>query len=150
MALKWEHRAILIANILIVVAISIFSSGFFPYKSLLPGLATFDETNIDTVAPKVFDRVIFMVIDALRSDFVYSKTSGFSFTQRSTISHIMILLRNLLLTEAFRDQQPNPFWSGSTFHGPCQLSNGHDATAQGHDNWLRAVLLGRDIEHRRV
>lgn len=66
MALKWEHRAILIANILIVVAISIFSSGFFPYKSLLPGLATFDETNIDTVAPKVFDRVIFMVIDALR------------------------------------------------------------------------------------
>ncbi|KAF7183161.1 hypothetical protein CNMCM7691_002996 [Aspergillus felis] len=82
MALKWENRAILIANILIVVAISIFSSGFFPYKSLLPGLATFDETNIDTVAPKVFDRVIFMVIDALRSDFVYSKASGFSFTQR--------------------------------------------------------------------
>ncbi|RHZ49410.1 major facilitator super transporter protein [Aspergillus turcosus] len=81
MALKWENRAILIANILIVVAISIFSSGFFPYKSLLPGLATFDETNIDTVAPKVFDRVIFMVIDALRSDFVYSKTSGFFFTQ---------------------------------------------------------------------
>ncbi|KAF4237709.1 hypothetical protein CNMCM8980_002396 [Aspergillus fumigatiaffinis] len=69
MALKWEHRAILIANILIVVAISIFSSGFFPYKSLLPGLATFDETNIDTVAPKVFDRVIFMVIDALRRHF---------------------------------------------------------------------------------
>ncbi|KAK9615286.1 major facilitator superfamily transporter protein [Aspergillus fumigatus] len=81
MAFKGEHRAILIANILIVVAISIFSSGFFPYKSLLPGLATFAETNIGTVAPKVFDRVIFMVIDALRSDFVYSKTSGFSFTQ---------------------------------------------------------------------
>lgn len=66
MAFKGEHRAILIANILIVVAISIFSSGFFPYKSLLPGLATFAETNIGTVAPKVFDRVIFMVIDALR------------------------------------------------------------------------------------
>lgn len=52
MAFKGEHRAILIANILIVVAISIFSSGFFPYKSLLPGLATFAETNIGTVAPK--------------------------------------------------------------------------------------------------
>ncbi|GFF97097.1 putative transferase [Aspergillus lentulus] len=69
MALKWEHRAILIANILIVVAISIFSSGFFPYKSLLPGLATFDETNIDTVAPKVFDRVIFMVNQKPHNDF---------------------------------------------------------------------------------
>lgn len=62
----------------------------------------------------------------------------------------MILARNLLLTEALRDQQSNPFWSRSTFHGPCQLSNRHDATAQGHDHWLRAILLGCDFEHRRV
>ena len=54
------------ANGLIPVAILIFSSGFFPYKSLLPGLATYDETNGATPPPAVFDKVIFMVVDALR------------------------------------------------------------------------------------
>jgi ethanolaminephosphotransferase len=30
----------------------------------------------------MFDRVVFMVVDALRSDFVYGYGSGFEFTQR--------------------------------------------------------------------
>ncbi|CAG8073487.1 unnamed protein product [Penicillium olsonii] len=67
-----------IANLLIPVGILIFSSGFFPYKPLIPGLATLEA---DDVAPAIFDKVIFMVVDALRSDFVYSNHSGFQFTQ---------------------------------------------------------------------
>ncbi|OQE07122.1 hypothetical protein PENVUL_c015G06482 [Penicillium vulpinum] len=57
-----------IANLLIPVGILTFSSGFFPYKPLLPGLASFDETgeNDTAPAPAVFDKVIFMVVDALR------------------------------------------------------------------------------------
>lgn len=55
-----------VANGLIPVAILIFSLGFFPYKSLLPGLATFEETNVGPTPPAVFDKVIFMVVDALR------------------------------------------------------------------------------------
>jgi ethanolaminephosphotransferase len=43
-----------------------FSSGFFPYKPLIPGLATFDETGENVTVPAVFDKVIFMVVDALR------------------------------------------------------------------------------------
>ncbi|KAJ5972662.1 Alkaline phosphatase-like alpha/beta/alpha [Penicillium vulpinum] len=52
-----------IANLLIPVGILTFSSGFFPYKPLLPGLASFDETgeNDTAPAPAVFDKVIFMV-----------------------------------------------------------------------------------------
>lgn len=54
----------ILANILVPVGILTFSTGFFPYKPLLPGLAIFDETDSD-VSP-VFDKVIFMVVDALR------------------------------------------------------------------------------------
>ncbi|KAJ5375351.1 Alkaline phosphatase-like alpha/beta/alpha [Penicillium concentricum] len=70
-----------IANLLVPVGILTFSSGFFPYKPLIPGLATFDETGANATAPAMFDKVIFMVVDALRSDFVYSNDSGFLFTQ---------------------------------------------------------------------
>ncbi|KAI2826751.1 hypothetical protein CBS63078_921 [Aspergillus niger] len=62
-------------------AVLVFSSGFFPYKPLIPGLAKFEDGGNYTATPKVFDKVIFMVVDALRSDFVYSNKSGFLFTQ---------------------------------------------------------------------
>jgi len=55
----------LLANLLLPVGILIFSSGFFPYKPLLPGLATFNEIDQNATTP-VFDKVIFMVVDALR------------------------------------------------------------------------------------
>lgn len=93
------------ANILLPIAILIFATGFFPYKPLLPGLAqyaTLPEYGEPPEPP--FDKLVFMVIDALRryfipalpigtitrssqtntshlhSDFVYSTGSGFSFT----------------------------------------------------------------------
>ncbi|KAL4926531.1 mannose-ethanolamine phosphotransferase LAS21 [Aspergillus undulatus] len=70
---------VLVANVLIPFAIAAFSVGFFPYKPLIPGLATFRES--EDAPPKIFDKVVFMVVDALRSDFVYSNNSGFQFTQ---------------------------------------------------------------------
>ncbi|UDD57846.1 major facilitator super transporter protein [Aspergillus flavus] len=75
---KWT---ILIANILVPISILVFSSGFFPYKTLLTGFATHEHTIGGQIPPGVFDKVIFMVVDALRSDFVYSQHSGFLFTQ---------------------------------------------------------------------
>ena len=76
-----------LANALLPVAVLVFASGFFPYKPLLSGLATFedDQGNGDWAGDRprpVFDRVVFMVVDALRSDFVYGHNSGFHFTQR--------------------------------------------------------------------
>ncbi|OAA55579.1 Alkaline-phosphatase-like, core domain protein [Niveomyces insectorum RCEF 264] len=71
------------ANALIPLALGIFAKGFFPYKPLLPGLAQYDEDaghGLPAVAAP-FDRVVFMVVDALRSDFVYVANSGFEFTQ---------------------------------------------------------------------
>ncbi|CUS11927.1 unnamed protein product [Tuber aestivum] len=66
-------------NLLLPVGLLLFAKGFFPYKPFLPGLAEFDG-RVSSV-PKIFDKVVFMVVDALRSDFVFSEESGFGFTQ---------------------------------------------------------------------
>ncbi|KAI1766036.1 alkaline phosphatase-like protein [Hypoxylon sp. FL1150] len=70
------------ANLLIPVAIVIFAIGFFPYKPFLPGLAEYQPLGYGSPPEAPFDRLIFMVVDALRSDFVFSNSSGFEFTQR--------------------------------------------------------------------
>ena len=91
-----------LANLLLPIAILVFASGFFPYKPFLPGLATFEdvaepgdggggggggegggrEVLVQAQPEPVFDRVVFMVVDALRSDFVFGEGSGFGFVQR--------------------------------------------------------------------
>ncbi|KAI8960199.1 alkaline phosphatase-like protein [Daldinia sp. FL1419] len=70
------------ANLLIPVAILLFAVGFFPYKPFLPGLAEYQPLEYGAPPEAPFNRLIFMVVDALRSDFVYSDGSGFEFTQR--------------------------------------------------------------------
>ncbi|KAJ8609997.1 hypothetical protein MRB53_038837 [Persea americana] len=77
------RRLLLIAaNLLIPVAVLTFASGFFPYKPFLPGLATFGDGFAVQQSEPPFDRLIFMVVDALRSDFVYGHDTGFEYTQR--------------------------------------------------------------------
>ena len=88
------RKAILVlANLLVPVAILVFATGFFPYKPFMPGLAEYEDVTWisqqgdgegDSQAPEApFDKLVFMVVDALRSDFVYSEESGMSFVQRS-------------------------------------------------------------------
>lgn len=57
-----------IANLFIPIAILTFASGFFPYKPFLPGLAEYEALGFGLGAPPKapFDKVIFMVVDALR------------------------------------------------------------------------------------
>ncbi|KAL5121785.1 major facilitator superfamily transporter protein, partial [Pleosporales sp. CAS-2024a] len=78
-----------VANLLIPVAIIVFATGFFPYKPVMQGLAVYDDLTANTVlndasgkAPEApFDKLVFMVVDALRSDFVFGEESGMSFVQ---------------------------------------------------------------------
>ncbi|KAI9796809.1 MAG: major facilitator super transporter protein [Piccolia ochrophora] len=74
--------ALLVAIALIPMAAIIFAVGFFPYKPFLPGLAEHSGWNHESFPSPPFDKIIFMVVDALRSDFVYSHASGFRFTQQ--------------------------------------------------------------------
>jgi ethanolaminephosphotransferase len=56
----------------------------------MPGLAQYEELGFSEKLGKdwqkpptpPFDKVVFMVVDALRSDFVYGEESGMSFVQR--------------------------------------------------------------------
>ncbi|RMZ87227.1 hypothetical protein DV736_g5546, partial [Chaetothyriales sp. CBS 134916] len=73
---------VLLGNALLVAALLIFAAGFFPYKAFLPGLAEWNESTLRPKDPPPFDKVIFMVVDALRSDFVYSNESNFLHTQQ--------------------------------------------------------------------
>lgn len=58
--------SLIIANLLIPLSLFTFATGFFPYKAFLPGKATFNDSLIDHVEVPVFDKLIFMVVDALR------------------------------------------------------------------------------------
>ncbi|KAK2767899.1 major facilitator super transporter protein [Onygenales sp. PD_12] len=64
MAARWPLFAINL--VLLPLAILLFASGFFPYKPFIPGLATFGEEYGGSRPPAPFDKVIFMVVDALR------------------------------------------------------------------------------------
>ena len=86
-----QTATLTLANVLLPIAVLIFASGFFPYKPVLPGLAHFEEAEGQKTASDIgdngrptaaFKKVIFMVVDALRSDFVYGHDSGMLFTQR--------------------------------------------------------------------
>ena len=79
-----------LANLLIPVAILVFATGFFPYKPFMPGLALYEDTESNSalgdgtqkIPAAPFDKLVFMVVDALRSDFVFGEESGMSFVQR--------------------------------------------------------------------
>ena len=59
-----------VANLLIPVAILMFATGFFPYKPFIAGRASYgdgeDGKNDNKYRTAPFDKVVFMVVDALR------------------------------------------------------------------------------------
>ena len=66
---------VIVCSILQLAGIAFFARGFFPYKKVLPGFATengpedYKELGLtNDLAPpqKLFDRLVFVVIDALR------------------------------------------------------------------------------------
>jgi ethanolaminephosphotransferase len=95
-----------LANLLIPVAILTFATGFFPYKPYMPGLAEFEELGSNhalgegwqKLPEAPFDKLVFMVVDALRSDFVFGEESGMSFVQRYEERSIYYELYNMYVS----------------------------------------------------
>ena len=81
MSVRLRSAALALANILLIAALLVFAKGFFPHKASISGLATWHPESATAARQAPFDRVIFMVVDALRSDFVYGNASNFYFTQ---------------------------------------------------------------------
>ena len=68
MSFKNPNLVLIIVNLLLPAALIIFATGFFPYKSFIPGFASFqqhDQHGLERVSAP-FDKVIYMVVDALR------------------------------------------------------------------------------------
>ena len=57
---------LVLANVLLPVALLTFATGFFPYKPFIPGTNRFNETELENRPEAPFNKVIFMVVDALR------------------------------------------------------------------------------------
>ncbi|PQE13919.1 GPI ethanolamine phosphate transferase protein [Rutstroemia sp. NJR-2017a BBW] len=66
MASQIRSLLLIAANALIPIAILTFASGFFPYKPFLSGLAQYESLEYGAPPEAPFDKVIFMVVDALR------------------------------------------------------------------------------------
>lgn len=58
--------ALVTSNLLIPAALLVFAWGFFPYKAFLPGSASYTHDQMGLAQNAPFDKVIFMVVDALR------------------------------------------------------------------------------------
>lgn len=86
MALQRSLLYLVIANLLIPSAILLFATGFFPYKPFLPGKASFKTGDVHG-AP--FDKIIFMVVDALRR----SKAPRTTFHPKLTSIVILYMLQ---------------------------------------------------------
>jgi len=67
----------LVLTMLQVIGLLVFCLGFFPSKVVLKGFGEFDNGDYE---PQ-FSKAIVMVVDALRSDFVFSEDSHMLFTQ---------------------------------------------------------------------
>ena len=67
-----------------ISGIAIFLKGFFPLKKNTPG---FSRRNVNgSLVRGKFDRLIVVMIDALRADFVFGNNSYMGFT-KSIIAH---------------------------------------------------------------
>ena len=72
----------------------LFLRGFFPLKKAIQGRATNEnlppELSVEDTGhplPPKFGRVVIMLIDALRADFVFSEQSKMPFTQEMIRRH---------------------------------------------------------------
>ena len=81
-------------NAFLLAALFLFTSGFLS-SALFPNDVS-APTALENLIPETqddapFSRVVFLLVDALRSDFVYGKHSGFGFTQRYGPRNIALL-----------------------------------------------------------
>jgi hypothetical protein len=131
-----------VANLLIPVAILIFATGFFPYKPFMPGLAQYEKLGWEermgwkegSIPEAPFDKLVFMVVDALRSDFVFGEESGMSFVQW-----------NHTHTMQFDPRRHRP-----PLHSARRVPDHHHAQGESHHYWLHPFLSRRYPQLRRV
>jgi predicted AlkP superfamily pyrophosphatase or phosphodiesterase len=77
-----------LGNILLLAALFVFTPGFLSSELFPREVPTIPDDEAYDRKPRSkppFDRVVFVLVDALRPDFVYGTRSGFDFTQRHEV-----------------------------------------------------------------
>ena len=141
-----------------LLGIALFARGFFPYKKVLPGFATqiapqdYESLGLEPIdlPEKMFDRLVFIVIDALRRLVPVSlpflkvvilcsqQTRQCTLFSGSVFTHHGIML------------QSNKIRTCSPFYSACIAPNRHASANKSLDNWLNSKLSRRNSEHRRI
>ena len=132
-----------LVNLLIPIAVLVFATGFFPYKPFIPGRATSQGSkNGSEPASAPFDKVIFMVVDALRRltpvqhqrqsiALRLSVTSFILIIQASNIPKRELSMPHISLCTLSESLfQTHNIRGGHTFHRPCNLTYHHHAQSQ--------------------
>ncbi|KAJ5964792.1 uncharacterized protein N7479_004668 [Penicillium vulpinum] len=159
---RQQKMLLLFANIGIVLGVGIFMTGYFcppPTLAFNHDLkqAGLEQARVDEYDPHLsppFEKVIFMVIDALRSDFVYEGDSGFNFTRSLIKSGSAIPFTALAAPPTLTLSRIKAMTQGSgQSFLDAWLNVMHSADARrlvGGDTWLSRLKSERATEKKMV
>lgn len=123
------------ANLLIPLSIIVFATGFFPYKPFLPGLAQYEPLEYGVLPSAPFDKLVFMVVDALRRSAMFQCSMLFSQanmrvsvtlstrTTRALHSHRGWWQSHTQALKSCSHPQSYPRWQSHTLHSQRPLSH---------------------------
>ncbi|RKP20974.1 alkaline phosphatase-like protein, partial [Rozella allomycis CSF55] len=113
----------------------IFFYEFLPEKQSLNGYSTFADESEPNHPKPIFSRLVFIIIDSLRADFVMGNNSGFNFVKRKIESGDALPFVSLAKPPTVTMPRIKALVSGSnpTF---LDLVKNFDAYKMTFDNWL--------------
>ncbi|KAL8914118.1 MAG: hypothetical protein Q9171_001234 [Xanthocarpia ochracea] len=126
----------------------------------LPGHASFTADQAQFAQHAPFDKVVFMVVDALRRSETFSSpmellwlsgtvTSSFRITQASSLLRSTCAVRPFAPNVVSQLPQVNQIWVRHTVHRARKRSNNNNAAHQGHYDWFNPFFPRRHLEFRR-
>ncbi|XXH00895.1 hypothetical protein Hte_007246 [Hypoxylon texense] len=152
---RFQQKVLLLAaNLLVPIGALIFMTGYFRGRPSTPApaeIATDPGVAADS-AP--FNKVVFMVIDALRSDFVYAENSGFTFTQGLISSGAAVPFTARAASPTLTMSRIKAITQGTsqTFLDLwLNIANSPNAARQNNvDTWLSRLKTERDPDKKMV
>lgn len=136
------------ANALLPIAVLFFAQGFFPHKPFLPGLAEYHGAHNRPPPEAPFNKVIFMVVDALRSDFVFSHGSGFKFIHQLVNEGAALPFTAHASSPTVTMPRVKALTTGSIpsfLDAILNLAEGDESSTLAHqDTWLAQMLAKQD------
>ncbi|TGJ81848.1 hypothetical protein E0Z10_g6909 [Xylaria hypoxylon] len=139
---------LLLANTLIPLGTLMFMAGLFRSKPLLEA-TDFPSPSLEIrVHNAPFDKVVFMMVDALRTDFVFAKDGGFPFTQGLIRSGAAVPITALSAMPTLTLSRIKALTQGSSqsfLDAWLNVVNWpEDSRLDGGDTWLARLKASRD------